>query len=100
MSTKYTVQAMIGGGDSFDTLEEARNYASELLGENDSLDITIIDKSGQHHLTYVQLTFVNEVSQQPHLSINLQLHIFPDTSDEQITSAVRHMRQLAVLGRI
>ena len=100
MSTRYAVQALTGGGDSFDTLEEARNHASELLGENDSLDIEIVDDAGQHHLTYVQLTFVNEVSQQPHLSINLQLHIFPDTSDERITSVVRHMRQLAVPGRI
>ena len=55
----YTVTAMTGGHDqTFDSLEAARAYAGELLGENDSLDIHITDETGLRHLTSKQLAFV------------------------------------------
>ena len=99
MSTRYTVEALTGGGESFDSLEAAREYAGELLGENDSLDIQITDENGQHHLTYAQLEFVKEVSEEPAplgLSLNLQIQISPNASGEQIETVIRQIRQLAV----
>ena len=99
MSTVYTVTAMSGGHDrTFDSLEAAREYASELLGENDSLDIHITDENGRRHLTYAQLEFVKEVSEEPAplgLSINLQIQISPDASEEQIENIIRQIQQLA-----
>ena len=89
--------------ESFDSLEAAREYAGELLGENDSLDIQITDENGQHHLTYAQLEFVKEVSEEPAplgLSINLQIQISPDASEEQIETIIRQIRQLAAAGRV
>ena len=57
--TSYTVTAMNGGHDrTCDSLEAARAFAGELLGENDSLDIHITDEKGKRHLTSEQHEFV------------------------------------------
>ena len=59
----YTVTAMKGGHDrTFSSLEDARSYAGELTGENDSLDIHITDDKGRRHLTAEQREFVDEAT--------------------------------------
>lgn len=75
--TSYTVTAMSGGNDkAFDSLEAARAYARELLGENDSLDI---------HLTADQREFV--VSLEPPLIRSQQGNM--DCPDRQPTISER-----------
>ena len=69
----YTVTAMTGGHDqTFDSLEAARAYAGELLGENDSLDIHITDETGKRHLTAEQLKFV-ETATDPFQGVDLTM---------------------------
>ena len=64
--SRYTVTAMSGGNDkTFDSLEAARAYAGELLGENDSLDIHITDGEGLRYLTSEQLALVEAAANPP-----------------------------------
>ena len=82
---RYTVTAMNGGHDrSFDSVEDASQYANEILGVNDSLDISITDETGETHLTDPQLEFFKSLPEEPelpNLSINLQIHIPPEAGD-------------------
>ena len=102
MSKTYTVTAMSGGRDkSFPCLEAARAYADELLGENDSLDIHIVNQDGVRFYTNPQLELIQSLSEQeepardqPQLSINLKIRISPQASEEQIetSSSVEEQR--------
>jgi len=95
MSISYTVTAMSGGRDkSFPGLEAARAYADELLDENDSLDIHIVNQDGVRFYTNPQLELIQSLSEQegpareqPQLSINLQIRISPQASEAQIETS-------------
>lgn len=100
MKKQYTVEALAGGGETFDDLEEARQYADELLGENDSSTISITDEAGVRHYTNPQLELIRSLPPAetpdpplPRLSINLQIHISPQASEAQIETIMNSMEK-------
>ena len=54
----YTVTAMTGSAGPFYSLAAARDHATNILGDNDSLAIRITDQNGKRHMTYEQLELI------------------------------------------